>query len=159
MTDGAVLVANVGDVIDDLPPAAADQLRSLRQAREDAAVLRRSAADAREEARQALLAARMRLQQLIRPDVGLSASDQQIEAQQEKIRRAQAEFDRLQAVERRHADAWRSLSMTVSSIEAWLRKGLAVEDAPLPPSGLKKTEDASLAEVYRLLRDPPSRGL
>lgn len=163
MTDVSSYVFPIsGDVIDLLPPTAANHLRKLRQGVEDAALLRRAASDALNEARTALQSATVRLRDLERGVLGQRAgSVEQLEYQRERVGRAKAELDRLIGIEAARAEERTTRSRIVVAIEEFLKKigDVAIADAPLPEVSLRKGEDvfSALGRVRNLIAEGRSK--
>lgn len=146
------------DLIELLPPAAAEKLRTLRQRSLDLHAIIppfeevRQASIARSEAASAL----RRLtdhQQL--GGFNLPQSAPQVVAAQRTLDKATATFEELQARQAARSAAWQAASAVPANIETWLRDGrpqaAALEDIETPAVKLNKGEGL-LDAVARLQR-------
>jgi hypothetical protein len=146
------------DVIELLPPAAADKLRQLRQRASDAHRLTVPYEDIR-AASDAKIAAQNALKRLTNHphDHGfnLKAGDQRVIAAQRTLDKATDELQRLQERQQERSSGWQARASVVSAVEGWLRdgrpSGTTLDDHPTPDVKLNKGESVTDA-ISRLQR-------
>jgi hypothetical protein len=150
------------DLIEILPPAAADKMRQLRQRSLDLHAIIppyediRQASIARGEAANAL----KRLtdhQQL--GGFNLKPDHPSVRQAQRTLDKATATFDELRARQATRSSAWQASSQPVANVETWLRdgrpQGAAVEDIEPPATKLNKGEGLldAIARLQRRARE------
>jgi hypothetical protein len=114
------------DVIEALPPVAADKLRALRQRSVDAhAVIPmfedvRQASMSRVEAENALRRLTSHPQD---GGFGLEIEDRRVIEAQKRLDKATADFRRLQELQEVRSAAWQTASAALANVESWLRDG------------------------------------
>ena len=146
------------DVLDGLPPAAAERLRQLRQHVHDVHALTVPFDDIR-DASEARTGAAQRLSRLQAHQqdggFGLKPDDPRVTEQQRLVDRLNSDFQRLNERNEARTVAWRAASHTLSNVELWLRdgkpSGVLLLDYDGPEPQLLKNESISDA-VERLRR-------
>jgi hypothetical protein len=147
------------DVIEALPPAAADKLRALRQRSTDAHALIPMFADL-QEANTERIKAEQRLKRLVDhphdDGFGLKEDDPRVVAAQRQLDKLTGDAKRLNERNEARSQAWRTASGALAACEDWLRHGKplgtvleAVENEPVK---LLKNE-ALIDGVERLRRE------
>jgi hypothetical protein len=141
------------DIIEILPPAAADRLRKLRQRAADAHALVPKFEDV-SEITTARLLAEQRLKRLTDPapdGFNVAASDGRVRSQQKLVDTLTADVNRQQERQRERAAKWREAGAALQTAEEWLRHGkphgvqLLDHDGPEPK--LAKGENGPLDAI------------
>lgn len=135
------------DVIDKLPPHAADRLHALRQRFIDLNLVIPKF-EQTNEASTAKLRADARLKQLVtlRADggFGLKEDDSRVVEAQRTLDKATADLARISELAEVRSAAWRTISNVMSACETWLRDGVpagvVLEDHEVEPPKLAKGE-------------------
>lgn len=158
-----VLFPTIGDPIDALPEPAAERLHRLRQEREDAAVLARTAFEAWQELHTEAQRRRNRIGQLraprgvgiglTEPGYNLEDDDPRVTVERAALTKQEAELARLKRLQEQHGARGRILSTLVNAVETWIKAAptdtMIAMHPPIEPQ-LKKGE--SIADAVERLR-------
>ena len=147
------------DVIEALPPAAADRLRLLRQRSLDLHAIVPQFEQVR-EASMAKIAAQHELTRLTNHPAdfgfGLKPDAAQVIAAQRTLDKATADFERLQEMQQQRASAWQVSSAALSACETLLRDGrphgTVLEAVEVEPPKPAKGESGLLDQIEKRRR-------
>src|SRR5947207_1047805 len=124
--DPGILIAQIGDAADALPPQAAERLRELQQQRDDAHALVRIAVEETQEIRNEIHRRTNRLHELRQPrgmgGYNLADNDPRVAAEQASLNKAAAELERRNELSEARGARWGNLSTLVRNCENWIRR-------------------------------------
>ena len=142
------------DLIELLPPAAADKLRALRQRASDAHTLIPPFEDVRQASMARVDAANALKRLTDHPQdfgSGLKPSDPRVIAAQRTLDKATADFERIQQRSETKTAAWHAASGGLANAEAWLPDGrphgVTLQDHETEPPKLAKGENGLLDAI------------
>jgi hypothetical protein len=147
------------DVIELLPPGAADRLRALRQRFTDLNTLIPKH-DVMHEASTARIVAEQRLQRLLAPraenGLSLNPTDTRVIEQQKLVQKLTDDLRRLNELVETRSAVWHAASHVLSAVESWLKDGgippgVVLQDIEGKPPQLLKNETV-IDAIERLRR-------
>ncbi|MGJ5049947.1 hypothetical protein ACQR09_23010 [Bradyrhizobium oligotrophicum] len=150
-----ISIANLGDVVDELPPEAAARLRDLRQRRDDVSVLMRSAFEQWQDLHLEAQRHRNRIRELSGPrgagGYDLDETDVRVADEQRRLDAKVGELARRAELREVRSARWNDMATLVTCCEGWIRQhGPTGLHPPIQPE-LKKGETA-LDAIERLRR-------